>query len=169
VREGRAFRELFPSEPAHLLVTSFQGEIKKAEVLLFPLRWDGSGLVLSRRLVVRLDFAGREAAETSLGGSRGRRAVASPIGRARRQGLVAQLVAKERGLQALAYEDVFPVRPEGMRAAGLRLSRQGEDVAFHVEPDPARFAPGSTLYFLSEGSDLNLSCPSTFSPWRALP
>ena len=64
VSEGRAFRELFPRESALLLGTSFQGETKKAEVLLFPLRWDGSGLVLSRRLLVRLDF---------VGGKRGRR------------------------------------------------------------------------------------------------
>ena len=28
-------------------------------------------------------------------------------------------------------------------------------MAFHVEPDPGRFAPGSTLYFVSEGSELN--------------
>ena len=155
VGEGRAFRTLFPSESARLLGASFQGETKKAEVLLFPLRWDGSGLVLSRRLVVRLDFVGREAAETSLGGSTGRRAVASRPGRIGR-GLAAQLVAKERGLYALAYEDVFENRAQvTMSAAVLRLSRQGEDVAFHVEPDPTLFAPGSTLYFVSEGSELN--------------
>ena len=61
-REGRAFRRLFPAESALLLGASFQGETKKAEVLLFPLRWDGSGLMLSRRLLVRLEFAGTESA-----------------------------------------------------------------------------------------------------------
>jgi CSLREA domain-containing protein len=153
-REGRAFDGVFPSEPAFLLGTTFQGETKKAEVLLFPLRWDGSGLVLSRRVVVRLDFVGKESGETALGGSRGRRAVASRLGRVGR-GLAAQLVARERGLYALAYEDVFGNRPAGMSTASLRVSRQGEDVAFHVEPDATRFAPGSTLYFVSEGSLLN--------------
>ena len=72
MREGRAFSGLFPAESARLVETSFQGESKRAHVLLFPLRWDGSALVLSRRVVVRLDFEGREARETSLGGSRGR-------------------------------------------------------------------------------------------------
>jgi hypothetical protein len=146
-REGRAFHGVFPQETASLLGTSFQGEQKKAEVLLFPLRWDGSGLVLSRRLVVRLDFVGREPGETSLGGSRGRRATARP--RPLGQGLAAQLVAKERGLQALAYEEVFADRTRGVAADRLRVSRHGEDVAFHVEPDSTRFASGSTLYFLS--------------------
>ena len=152
-REGASFDGIFPSASAVLLGGKFQGETKKAEVLLFPLRWDGSGLVLSRRLVVRLDFVGREAGETSLGGSRGRRAVARSgrIGR----GLRAQLVAKERGLYAVSFEDVFPGRPHAMPTEVLRLSRQGDDVAFHVEPDPSRFAPGSTLYFVSEGSELN--------------
>jgi hypothetical protein len=28
-------------------------------------------------------------------------------------------------------------------------------VAFHIEPDPSRFAPGSSLYFVSEGASLN--------------
>jgi parallel beta-helix repeat protein len=152
-REGRAFDGVFPTEPAHLLGTSFQGERKKAELILSPLRWDGEGLELSRRLVVRLDFAGREPRERSLGGSRGRRAVSRP--RRVGSGLVAQLVAKERGLYALAFEDVFADRSGGISVALLRMSRQGEDVAFHVEPDPSRFAPGSTLYFLSGGSGLN--------------
>ena len=154
VREGRGFRDVFPAQTANLLGTSFQGEQKKAEVLLSPLRWDGNGLELSRRLVVRLDFVGRESTETPLGGSRGRRAVSRPerVGR----GLRAQLVAKERGLYAVGFEEVFPgPTGEGVSADLLRLCRQGADVAFHVEPDSARFAPGSTLYFLSEGSDLN--------------
>ena len=64
-------------------------------------------------------------------------------------------MAKERGLYAVSFEDVFPDRPSGTPTAVLRLSRQGEDVAFHVEPDRTRFAPGSTLYFLSEGAELN--------------
>ena len=42
-----------------------------------------------------------------------------------------------------------------MRVSSLRLSRLGEPVGFHVEPDKSRFRPGSTLYFASEGSSLN--------------
>ena len=151
VREGRAFRELFPSEPAHLLGTAFQGEIKKAEVAPFPaaLGRERARPVASSRGASRLRGEGS-------GGDVPRRLERPPSGGLPTRpcpptGLVAQLVVKDRGLQALAYEDVFPVRPEGMRAAGLRLSRQGEDVAFHVEPDPARFAPGSTALLPERG------------------
>jgi hypothetical protein len=66
---------------------------------------------------------------------------------------------KERGLHRVDYEDVFPPisspRPRGFPASSLRLSRQGRDVAFHMEPAGAPFGPGSSLYFLSEGSSLS--------------
>ncbi|MCI0407091.1 MAG: hypothetical protein L0191_00790, partial [Acidobacteria bacterium] len=158
-REGPAFRGLFPAESARLQGSRFQRETKKAEVLLFPLRWDGSGLELSRRLLVRLEFAGTERAETGSGGSRGRRAV-SRASHAR-SGVLAQLIAKEPGLYRVDYEDVFSApsaggrQRRGISASSLRLSRQGESVAFHVEPEGAVFGPGSSLYFLSEGSSLN--------------
>jgi hypothetical protein len=35
------------------------------------------------------------------------------------------------------------------------LSRLGETVAFHLEPDVSVFGPGSRLYFVSEGASLN--------------
>ena len=35
------------------------------------------------------------------------------------------------------------------------MSRQGEPVAFHLEPSSGRFKPGSTLYFMSEGASAN--------------
>ncbi len=155
-REGRAFRGVFPTESALLLGVKFQGETKKAEVHLFPLRWDGRRLTLSRRLLVRLDFTGTEEKETSRGGFRGRRA--AKRGSHARSGVVAQLVVKERGLYRVGYEELFPTsagrRSRGISATSLRLSRQGESVAFHVEP-AGTFGPGSSLYFLSEGSSLN--------------
>ncbi len=155
-REGRAFKGVFPTESALLLGASFQGETKKAEVHLFPLRWDGRRLLLSRRLLVRLEFSGTEPGEASRGGSRGRRAVKR--GSHVRSGVVAQLVVKERGLYRVGYEELFPTpagrRSRGISATSLRLSRQGESVAFHVEPS-GTFGPGSSLYFLSEGSSLN--------------
>jgi CSLREA domain-containing protein len=155
-REGRAFKGVYPREWSTLLGTSFQGERKRAEVLFAPLRWDGSGLVLSRRVVVRLEFAGREARETSRGGSRGRLRVERG---ALQAGVVAQLEARQHGLYRVSYEEIFGA--EGGRErrriplSSLRLSRQGESVAFHAEPESLGFGPGSWLFFLSEGSSLN--------------
>ena len=37
--------------------------------------------------------------------------------------------------------------------ASMRLSRLGDAVPFHVEPRSDRFVPGSTLFFLADGSD----------------
>ncbi len=64
---------LYPEETAHVVSVAFQGEVKKALMELAPLRWDpGSGqLLLARRLVVRLTFAGRVPDELGQGGSRG--------------------------------------------------------------------------------------------------
>ncbi len=160
VQEGPAFRGLFPAVSARLQGSRFQGERKKAEVLLFPLRWDGNGLELSRRLLVRVEFAGTEGSETSRGGSSGRQRVQRASHA--RSGVLAQLIAKGRGLYRVDYEDVFSAPSGGTRqrrgtsVSSLRLSRQGESVAFHVEPQGAVFGPGSSLYFLSEGSSLNL-------------
>ncbi len=158
VHAGGAPAGVFPAESALLSGTAFQGETKKAEVLLFPLRFDGrtGELELSRRLLVRLEFAGTEAGERPLGGTRGRKA---PQRRSRRpSGVVAQLLVKERGLYRVGYEEVFPATGPGARvmsAASLKLLRQGESVAFHVTPDPRSFGPGSSLFFLSEGEKLN--------------
>jgi hypothetical protein len=147
---------VFPAATAELLGTAFQGERKNAELLFSPLRWDGSGLVLSRRVVVRLEFTGRAARETSLGGSRGRLRVDRG---SLRTGIVAQLVVRERGLYRVSYEEIFGAGVGRDRrripVSSLRLSRQGESVAFHVEPASLGFGPGSWLYFLSEGASLN--------------
>ncbi len=155
VRAGRSLRGVFPADLARLVGTAFQGETKKAEVLLFPLRFDGKTgqLELARRLVVRLEFAGTETKERSLGGTRGRQ------GRERRSrrssGVVAQFLVKERGLYRVSYEEVFPPTVRQLSTAKLKLSRQGQSVAFHVTPDPRSFGPGSSLFFLSEGEKLN--------------
>ena len=156
-RARAAFRGegLYPSEAARVLSVGFQGEVKKALVELAPLRWDASmgQLLLARRLVVRLSFRGRDPAELSSDGVRGRRY------RARRSHdrsrVLARLATTERGLHAVRYEEVLRGR-RGVRARALRLSRQGETVAFHLEPNSRRFKPGSTLYFMSEGASANL-------------
>jgi len=150
--EGPTFGRRFPSEWARFQRTAFQGERKKVEVLLFPLQWTGRGVELARRLVVHLDFSGTEPREVSLGGSRGRR---SRVRLGPQSGVSAQLVAKERGLYRVAYEEVGMPGGRPIPVSSLRLSRQGESVAFHVEPGGSAFGPGSSLFFLSEGSSLN--------------
>jgi hypothetical protein len=153
---GEALRRagLFPPEAARVAGTAFQGDVKKAELELSPLRWDGASqqLLVARRLVVRISFGGREGKERSLGGSRGRRyqpqlsAVQGPV--------VAQVVVKERGIYGVRFEEVLGARRR-VSTGNLRLSRQGEAVAFHVEPETGYFGPGSVLYFVSEGAGLN--------------
>jgi hypothetical protein len=66
-REGRAFQGLglYPEAAARVLEIGFQGDEKKANVELSPLRWNRSTgeLTLARRLVVRLALVGREGKE----------------------------------------------------------------------------------------------------------
>src|SRR6185295_773636 len=108
-------------------------------------------------LRVRVTFAGQEAGEVSRGGSRGlarlngRNTGGNAGGAA---GVVARLTVRERGLQAVSYEQIFGTRGR-VALSDLRLSRQGETVAHHVEPDRRAFAPGSVLYFVSEGPSIN--------------
>ncbi len=141
------------SERVRLEGTLFQGEVKKAEVLFSPLRVERGRLVLTGRILVRLEFAGVELQEAATGGSRGRttrKRVARNTG-----GLVAQLGVNEGGLYRVTFEEVMGSRRRGIAASKLRLSRQGEGVAYHLEPRNGTFGPGSVLYFLSEGSALN--------------
>ncbi len=158
-RRVRILRGLYPEELVRVVGTGFQGEVKKALLELAPLRWQsGSGdLVLVRRLRVRLVFAGVEEGELSLGGSRGREYSLRRCSRGMfgARDVVVQLVARERGLYGLAFEQLLPTRRRGFPASRVRLTRQGQDVAFHVGPDPSRFGPGSVLYFLSEGGSLS--------------
>ena len=147
---------LFPVGAARLAGTAFQGELKKALLELWPLRWDSSAkrLELARRLVVRLEFAGNEEGESSRGAlSRGRRVPS----RLRLSGdrPLADLAVEQRGLYAVRFEDLFgPLHPR-VSASELRLSRQGDAVAFHVEPAGPSFGRGSVLYFFTEGEALN--------------
>lgn len=160
VRLHRRRRQAFgrgdpsPSSGARIVSVGFQGEDKKALVELAPFRWDGATgqLVLARRLVVRLSFRGREPSELATKGGRGRRY-------ARRRSheerdVVARLHTTRPGLYGVRYEDVMRSR-RGVQVKTLRLSRQGEAVAFRIEPGGNRFEPGSVLYFVSEGAAAN--------------
>ena len=62
-------RGVFPRVQAKLAGEGFQGEDKTLALELMPLRYDASrgALVLSRRLTVRLDFAGAEPSEIGRG------------------------------------------------------------------------------------------------------
>ena len=182
-RAGRAFQAagLYPEEAAQVLGVAFQGDVKKAQLVLSPLRWDRSGgrLLLARRLSLRVEFAGREKDEVAWGGSLGRK----ERGRTTRltQGVVARLAVEAPGLYGVSYEEVFGARGRGVSASDLSLRHQGEAVAFHVEPPPERrpepsaslgsvslrrrasnayagerrFGPGGMLYFVSSGGALN--------------
>ena len=157
-------RGLYPRAQARVLQTAFQGDVKKAYVELAPLRFDASRgrLVLARRLLVtvalrrcrprrdrarRLRRAQRSASAVSPDPTSGSSPASSP--------------ARE-GLHAVAWEDLLAATTSGspdlassalmLPTSALRLSRKGEAVPFHVEPRSDRFVPGSTLFFLSEGS-----------------
>ncbi len=136
---------LVPVKSARLLQVGFQGDSKKARLELAPLRWNGGEekLTLAKRLIVHLSFRGRAAEE-----NRQRAGVRNRSG-------VTRLVTAEKGLHDVPYEAVFPRARSGLAVDSLRLSRHGEAIPFHVEPDVARFGPGSKLYFLSEGPDAN--------------
>lgn len=145
-REGAGFRtsELHPAEAAKLVSVGYEGESRKALLELAPLRWDGAlgRLVLARRLTVRLSFDGpREARHRESATHRSRN-------------VTRRLLARERGLYGVSYDQVGS-GPRGVPASSLRLSRLGESVAYHLEPDVGRFGPGSILYFVSEGESLN--------------
>jgi len=165
VRASRASRRLLESSRqggfaprlwARLLGTLFQADTKKASLELSPLRHDpASGrTLLARRLTVRVEFSGTDPGERSLGGARGRRAQVQA--RPATKGLLAQLVVDSPGLYRVRFEDVFGTkRRAGVNVRSLRLSHLGQSVAYHLEPDKALFAPGSSLFFLSDGSSLN--------------
>ena len=108
-----------------------------------PLRWDGTRreLLFARRLLVRVAFRGED--ETT-----------RKIPTARR-GPFARLVTRGAGLHAVSYEDLFGRKRRPIAARDMRLSRLGESVAFHVQPTPSIFRPGSTLYFVSHDPAAN--------------
>src|SRR5262249_49394271 len=144
-------RGMFPARAARLLGTGFQGETKKAEIELSPLRFNpASGqMLLHRRLLVRIDFTEADPGEISLGGTRGRR----PVTRLRpTSGVIADLVVRAPGLYEIPLGDLFgAARP--VAVSSLSLAHRGQEVAFHV--DRASSVPGSSLYFVSPGAAVN--------------
>jgi hypothetical protein len=138
-------RETATRQVARLAGTVFQGEKKSAVVELAPVRYAGwgQGLELASRVRVKLGFTGEVEGESGAG-SRGR---VGPVRRTLFPDVLARLFTTERGLHAVSYEALFPGRPRGFSTRLLRLQRQGEAVAFRVEPRAGAFGPGSTLYF----------------------
>jgi hypothetical protein len=140
-------RGTVPQQVARLTGTVFQGERKSAVVEITPVRFSGAGLVLAGRVRVRLAFGGTVPGESGTG-SRGR---SLPRRKAFSRGdVLAQLHTSRRGLHAVRFEGLFPQGSRALSTALLRLQRQGEAVAFHVEPQGPLFGPGSTLYFYAD-------------------
>src|SRR5262249_33505163 len=165
-RQSAAFRRgLFPSHLARVLGAGFQGETKKAEVELSPLRFNPrtDQLLLTRRLLVRLDFLELEPGEVSLGGTQGRR----PSSRVRSAvpGLLAQLAVREQGLYQVSFNDVLGPAARALPLASLSLTESGRAVAFHV--DRPVFGPGSSIYFLSPGAQADPDLPERVYELRA--
>ena len=144
----------YPESWAQLMSVGFQGAAKKAMVEMAPLRWDATAerLVLARRLVVRISFKGKDKAELKLGKSH--REVGSHANRS----VYARIAVTEPGLYEVSYESVFGQfgkKRKAIKTSSLRLSRQGEPVAFFVSSNGKKFKKKSKLYFLSEGASLN--------------
>jgi hypothetical protein len=159
--EGPAFSGLFPAAAARLVETGFLGGAKKARLELAPLRWDASrrGLVLARRLRVRVDFTGREPGERA--GRHGRWLRRPRCTPPDDRSVLARLEVGAAGLYGVRFEDL-PAGARPIPADELRLLRRGEPVAFHLDAAGGSFGPGTTLYFLSEGAALNPEGPAVY-------
>ena len=125
VNPGRREAELllsrgaFPRVQARLAGEGFQGEDKTLALELMPLRYDASrgALVLSRRLIVRVDFAGAEPSEI------GRGRLGRHIPRSRPDSnAYAFLGTSQKGLHSVAFEALFPGRSRPLDLASLRLT-----------------------------------------------
>ena len=155
-------RGVFPRVQACLVGEGFQGEDKTLALELMPLRYDASrgALVLSRRLTVRVDFAGAEPSEI------GRGRLGRHIPRPRPDSnAYAFLGTSQKGLHSVAFETLFPGRSRPLDLASLRLTRgasvgsplsagsgssTGQErvlVPFFVLPQASTFGPGSRLFF----------------------
>lgn len=147
----RTRHSYYPESWAELLSVGFQGAVKKAWIEMAPLRWDATAdrLVLAGRLVVRLSIGRRDRAEWKPGKSH------HEVDSHSERQVLTRLAVTESGLYGVRFESVFGNRGRSVRTREVRLSRQGEPVAFFVGPNPKRFQRGSTLYFLSEGASLN--------------
>ena len=114
-------RGAYPRVQARLAGEGFQGEDKTLALELMPLRYDASrgALVLSRRLTVRVDFAGVEPSEVGRG-RLGRRLPGSrPDSSA-----YAFLATSQKGLHSVAFETLFPGRSRPLDLASLRLTHR---------------------------------------------
>ena len=114
-------RGVFPRVQARLAGEGFQGEDKTLALELMPLRYDASrgALVLSRRLTVRVDFAGAEPSEIGRG-RLGRRIRPSRSD----SSAYAFLATSQKGLHSVAFEALFPGRTPAPRP---RLAASHED------------------------------------------
>ena len=131
---------------ARVVSVGYQGQQKRALIELSPFHWHPATgeLLFAERLVVTLSFQKRDPLESA-----GRR-------RAGERSVAAQLGTTDPGLYAVSFEEVFgPSRRQAVPATRLRLARQGEPVAYRLNPSRRRFGPGSKLYFVSDGADLN--------------
>ena len=128
-----------------LLPSVFQGETKSAVVEISPLRFDArrQQLLLAKRVRLRLLFSGRETAESGRAHVGRRPKPDKPASGE----LLARLYTTGRGLYAVSFDQLFPGRRRGLLASELRLERQGEAQAFHLEPASDSFGPGGLLYF----------------------
>ena len=104
---------------ARLAGEGFQGEDKTLALELMPLRYDASrgALVLSRRLTVRVDFAGAEPSEIGRGRLGRRLPRTRPDSNA-----YAFLATSQKGLHSVAFEALFPGRSRPLDLASLRLT-----------------------------------------------
>ena len=113
-------RGVFPRVQARLAGEGFQGEDKTVALELLPLRYDASrgALVLSRKLTVRIDFAGVVPSEA------GRGRLGRHVPRPRPDSnAYAFLGTSQKGLHSVAFEAVFPGRSRPVDLATLRLTR----------------------------------------------
>ena len=150
-RRRQPLHVYYPESWAQLMNVGFQGSSKKALVEMAPLRWDATAekLVLAKRLVVSISFKGKDKAELKLGKSH--REVDSHFDR----NVLARIAVSEPGLYGVSFESVFGKKGKARKTKDLSLSRHGEPVAFFVTPNRKKFKKKSTLYFVSEGSELN--------------
>ena len=142
--EGRGAKR---ASAARLAGVMFQGDEKRAVVEILPFRMDAGQkrLVLARRVVVRLSFAGRERRETGRG-SHGRRQPPRAVARE----VLAELFTSQRGLHAVAFEELSTQWRRPVAAAELRLERQGQAVPLHLEPAGTDIGPGGRLFFYAD-------------------
>ncbi|HYN01795.1 MAG TPA: C25 family cysteine peptidase [Vicinamibacteria bacterium] len=152
-------RGAFPRVQARLAGEGFQGEDKTLALELMPLRYDASrgALVLSRRLTVRVDFAGAEPSEIGRGRLGRRLPRSRPDSSA-----YAFLATSQEGLHSVAFEALFPGRSRPLDLASLRLTKdQGRVlVPFLVLPQGPAFGPGSRLFFHVDAT----AASTSFSP-----